>query len=157
MSLHTPSYDSRPETYEHITVVRGYLLDCAMELIRRADVHDQSKLEAPELEAFDTYTPKLKDTVYGSAQYKRYLQLMKPALGHHYANNRHHPEFHKDGILGMNLLDLTEMLCDWAAAVRRSKDGDLLASIETLNQERFDYDDQIKRLLLNTVRDLGLA
>lgn len=151
------SYDSRPETYEHIAAVRALLLDCVTTLIRRADVHDASKLVPPELEAFDTFTPKLKDTVYGSDEYKDFLRQMKPALAHHYASNRHHPEhFGEDGILGMNLLDVIEMLCDWAAAVRRTKDGDLIGSIETLNADRFGYDDQIKRLLLNTVRDLDL-
>ena len=151
-------YDSRPETYEHIAAVRHLLLGCATNLIQRADEHDASKLVPPELEAFDEFTPKLKDTVYGSDEYRGFLRQMKPALAHHYASNSHHPEhFGEDGILGMNLLDVVEMLCDWAAAVHRTKDGDLIASIETLNADRFGYDEQIKRLLLNTVRDLGLA
>ncbi len=29
-------YDSRPDTYEHIATVRGYLLEAAAELTRRA-------------------------------------------------------------------------------------------------------------------------
>ena len=61
-------------------------------MLTRAELHDQSKLESPEVEAFTEYTPKLKDCTYGSDEYKGYLEAIKPALDHHYANNRHHPE-----------------------------------------------------------------
>lgn len=37
-------YDSRPETYEHIGVVRSYLMGVVRELLDRADGHDASKL-----------------------------------------------------------------------------------------------------------------
>lgn len=47
------SYDSRPDTYEHIGKVRGYLGDAIKILLDRADRHDASKLVAPEREAFD--------------------------------------------------------------------------------------------------------
>jgi len=71
-------------------------------------------------------------------------------LQHHYASNRHHPEPFADGIGGMNLIDLTEMVCDWLAATQRHADGDIRRSIE-VNQERFGYGDEVKRLLHNTV------
>ncbi len=38
----------------------------------------------------------------------------------------------------MNLLQLTEMLCDWIAATRRHSDGDIHGSI-TKNRDRFGY------------------
>lgn len=50
----------------------------------------------------------------------------------------------------MDLMQLTEMLCDWLAAVKRHDDGDIRRSI-TINRERFGYGDEIERLLLNTV------
>lgn len=144
------SYDSRPETYEHIAVVRSFLLDVVKELLDRAHGHDASKLVDPERDTFDVYTAKLRDTTYGSDEYRDCLQGMSGALAHHYANNRHHPEHHADGIDGMNLIDLVEMICDWLAATKRHADGDIGRSIE-INQERFGYDDQLKRILLNTV------
>lgn len=143
-------YDSRPATYEHITEVRSRLFMVIKDLLNRAHVHDSSKVVEPELPVFDEYTPKLADSTYGSDEYKSFLVGMKPALDHHYANNSHHPEYYDDGILGMNLLDLMEMLCDWLAATMRHADGDIRRSID-INQERFGYDDQIKRLLLNTL------
>ena len=149
------SYDSRPETYQHIDRVRLLMLKATFDLLERAHVHDASKLLDPERAVFDEFTPKLKDTVYGSPAYTSFLSQMQPALEHHYAANRHHPEHFEDGIRGMSLIDLVEMLCDWCAASERTKDGDVRASIETINQERFGYGDELKAVLLNTLEVLG--
>lgn len=55
------------------------------------------------------------------------------------------------GIDDMNLVDIVEMLCDWKAASLRHHDGNLLKSIE-FNAKRFNYDDQLKHILLNTAK-----
>jgi hypothetical protein len=81
---------------------------------------------------------------------------MGEALKHHYAANSHHPEHYENGIAGMSLLDLIEMVCDWKAATERHADGDLLRSIEQ-NQDRFGYSDELKSILLATVAEMGLA
>jgi hypothetical protein len=151
--------DQRPKTKEHIRQVGDLLNKVVLQLNLRAYDHDRSKLESPEREIFDEYTPKLRDTTYGSDEYKGYLKAMKPALDHHYANNRHHPEHftplvaHMNVInetFAMNLIDIIEMLCDWKAATMRHADGDILKSIE-INQKRFAYSDELKTILLNTV------
>lgn len=147
------AYDSRPETYEHIGVVREYLTMIVAELLVRAVEHDASKLVDPELDTFDKFTPMLRDTTFGSDEYKGYLREMGEGLKHHYAENRHHPEHHADGIRGMNLIDLVEMICDWLAATKRHADGDIRRSIEQ-NQGRFGYSDELKQILLNTVEVL---
>lgn len=85
-------YDSKADTLLHIKRVAQLLTEASSELIRRANVHDNSKLESPEKELFDEYTPKLKDCTYGSDEYKEYLKGLKVALDHHYQNNSHHPE-----------------------------------------------------------------
>ena len=147
-------YDSRPDTYEHIGVVRGLLNEVIAGLLRRAHLHDGSKLQSPEREIFDEYTPKLRDTTYGSDEYKGYLEAMGEGLKHHYAANRHHPEHFENGIEDMNLLDVLEMLADWKAATQRHADGDLARSIEQ-NAERFGYGILVEDLLRNTARDMG--
>lgn len=151
---HPPDYDSRPDTYKHIGEVRSRLLAVAHDLIERAHVHDASKLESPEVEVFNEFTPKLRDSTYGSDEYRDFLAAMGEGLAHHYAHNRHHPEFFENGVAGMNLLDVIEMLADWKAATLRHADGDLARSIEQ-NAERFGYGDEFKALLLNTARDMG--
>lgn len=148
-----PAYDSRPDTYEHINLVRRYLKRVAFRLLKRAEKHDASKLVEPELSVFDEFTPKLRDSTYGSDEYKSFLEGMGEGLRHHYAANDHHPEHFPDGIADMGLLELTEMLCDWLAATQRHDDGDIRRSIEQ-NAERFGYGPELERLLLNTLSDL---
>lgn len=142
--------DSRVATYEHIQTVQRFLGLVVADLQQRQAIHDQSKLASPEVEVFDEFTPKLANSTYGSDEYKSFLAAMKPALDHHYAANSHHPEHYPDGIKGMSLLDVIEMLCDWKAATMRHKDGDIRKSID-INQKRFGYSDELKQILLNTL------
>jgi len=137
---------AREETQKHIDTVRTLLHVMIQELVRRATSHDRSKLESPEAEILEIYTPKLKGTTYGSDEYNQYLKEMKPALDHHYANNRHHPEYFENGVDGMNLLDLLEMFCDWKAATLRHADGDLTRSI-VHNELRFKLSPQLEYYL----------
>jgi hypothetical protein len=162
-------YDSRPDTYEHIGTVRAYLGRAAGLLIERGDKHDASKLVDPELEAFDRMTPLLASLTYGTDEYKASLAELGVALEHHYAANSHHPEHHAEGVAGMSLLDLLEMVCDWYAASQRMRkptpaapgrkeapqyDNNFERSI-ALNQERFGYSDELRSILTNTARELG--
>jgi hypothetical protein len=142
--------DSAPDTYKHIQTVQRFMRRMIESLLFRSEVHDQSKLVSPEKEAFDEITPKLAGLTYGSDEYRATLREMKPAIQHHYENNSHHPEYYPNGIRGMSLLDLVEMLCDWKAATLRHNDGDIRKSIE-INQERFGYSDELKQILLNTL------
>lgn len=142
------------ETLKHIRRVQDLLGVLATDLIRRAAVHDNSKLESPEVEVFEEFTAKLKGCTYGSDEYKGFLAAMKPALDHHYAANPHHPEHYPDGVRGMTLLDIIEMLADWKAATERHADGNLAKSIE-LNQKRFGYGDELKTILFNTATACG--
>jgi len=45
------------------------------------------------------------------------------------------------------------MICDWKASSERQKDGNLLLSIEK-NTERFNIDEQLKQILINTAKIL---
>lgn len=141
--------DERFKTLRHIETVRNHLNACVRELLDRAEEHDQSKLQSPEREMFDEFTPKLRGSTYGSDEYKSFLQEMDKALAHHYENNRHHPEHHLNGIADMTLIDVLEMFCDWRSSTLRHADGDILKSID-INQKRFGYGDEFAQLLRNT-------
>jgi hypothetical protein len=143
-------YDSRQDTLRHKDFVSTLTRSLANELVRRGEEHDNTKLEPPEKDFFDEYTPKLANASYLSDEYKLFLAKLKPALDHHYANSSHHPEYYPDGIAGMDLIDLVEMLCDWYASTMRHNDGDILRSIE-LNKSRFKYDDMLASIFRNTV------
>lgn len=142
-------YDSTPDTLQHIRRVQALLADMQARLARRAIAHDQSKLEEPEKPVFDAVTGALRTMTYGSEEYAAQLTAMGPALAHHYACNSHHPEHYDDGVAGMTLLDLVEMLCDWKAATERHADGSLERSIQ-INRERFALSDQLAAILENT-------
>lgn len=146
-------YDSRIDTLNHIAEVRRMLIGVSVEMLSRGEEHDASKLESPEVEYFDKYTPKLKGTTYGSPEYERYRQLMQEGLDHHYAHNSHHPEHHDEGMADMNMFDLLEMLVDWIAATRRHADGDIYKSLE-INQKRFGYSDEMRGLFGRTIEHL---
>lgn len=176
-------YDSADDTNEHILKVRGFILETMNNLSARMESHDRSKLESPEKEMFDDFTPLLRDSTYGSPEYKRALADMGSALEHHYFNNSHHPEFYgskecpncyetfsketqapcprcnhgelniRPNIAGMSLLDLLEMLCDWKAASLRHSDGDFAQSL-AINQVRFTISPDLFEILSNTAKEL---
>ena len=147
-------FDSRPDTIEHALRVRQLLVPLIEELDDRSREHDASKTQPPELAYFDEYTPKLRHSTYGSPEYREFLVQMQGGLEHHYANNRHHPEHHEDGIDGMTLIDLVEMLADWKAATERHEDGDLARSLK-INKDRFEMSDQLVSILESTARHFG--
>src|SRR5690606_10244128 len=136
------TYDSRADTLEHIKKVNNYLIDAAQELLNRGKKHDSSKLESPEKELFDIYTPQLANLTFGTPEYQASLDALKPALDHHYAKNSHHPQYYENGIDGMDLFDLIEMFFDWKSAGERMKSGDIFKSID-VNRDRFEMSQQL--------------
>lgn len=145
--------DSRVETYKHIQNLQKLMNQVIVDLIKRAEVHDQSKLVPPEKEGYDKCTEKLNKLTYGSAEYKESLEELRVTLDHHYKNNTHHPEYFENGILDMTLMDIMEMLLDWFAATKRHADGNIYQSIE-INQSRFHYPNELKQIFINTVKYL---
>jgi len=150
------SHDNRVETEKHVKRVQDYLSMIMQGLAERGRLHDLSKLSEPEKSAFDETIPKLAGLTYGSEEYKANLAEMKPALEHHYANNRHHPEHFEDGIKGMTLVDLVEMFCDWCAATERHDDGDIGRSIEH-NKNRLGYDEVLASIFANTAQEYRMG
>jgi hypothetical protein len=148
------TYDSRPATLFHSQRVGELVVAVVKELLDRSICHDRSKTQPPEVEVFDEFTPKLKTSIYGSEEYKGYLDAMGKGLKHHYANNRHHPEHFDNGVDDMTLVDLIEMLADWKAATERHDDGDLARSLE-IQRERFGLSDQLVMILRNTAQHFG--
>lgn len=138
------------ETMRHIERVRNLLNVVVTDLLKRGELHDQSKMVSPEVESFTEHTEKLSGLTYGSKEYNDCKAAMGPALEHHYANNRHHPEHWKRGIRDMNLLDLVEMFCDWKASSERHNNGNLRKSIE-INGPRFNFPPELVEIFENTV------
>ena len=108
------------DTLKHIARVGSLLHKVMWELLARASEHDATKLDSPEKEMYEIWRPKLDALDIKSQEYKDALLQIGIGLTHHYLWNRHHPEHFENGISGMNLMDVTEMVCDWIAAAERT-------------------------------------
>jgi hypothetical protein len=152
----TMPYDSTPDTLWHSLRVAELMGEPIKELLDRSVRHDLSKTREPERAVYDKFVPRLRATTYGSVEHRTLVEAMGEGLRHHYAHNRHHAEHFANGINGMTLVDLLEMLADWKAATERTShgDGDLAASL-TINRERFDIAPQLMDILENTARHFG--
>jgi len=146
--------DSTADTLRHIRRVNELVVGAAINLLRRAVFHDESKLHEPEKSAYDELPHKLAGLTYGSEKYKQQLKDLGPALEHHYAYNSHHPQHYPNGVDGMDLFDLIEMFFDWKAAGERHNDGNIYNSI-TINTERFSLSPQLVNVLNNTAARMG--
>ena len=149
-------YDSTEDTKKHITTVRRALQEVVANFNQRALFHDRSKLEEPEKACFDLMTPRLKHLKYGSDEYKASLREIKPALAHHYRENDHHPEHYgEEGILGMSMMAIIEMLCDWKAAGERHDPPTGLYQSIAYNSVRFKIPAYLTQIFYNTAKELG--
>lgn len=140
------------KTIEHIKRVQFYMRFLIDRLITKMQKHDESKLGDIEAPIFAEHIEKLPFIKFGSDEYQEELKELQTALNHHYKYNRHHPEyFGENGINGMDLTDILEMLADWMASTERTQNGDIFESIE-INSKRFNIDDQLKQILINTAK-----
>jgi len=141
-------------TSVHKYWVMWYILKACWALLKRGFVHDFSKYELDEAFYFRRMKD-LKDVEYASSEYDEQIRLLRPALDRHYRVNNHHPEYYRTGIKAMSPLDLVEMLCDWKAATRKHKTGDIWKSIK-VNQERYNYDEDRKNSFGRDLLEMGL-
>ena len=155
MGRHKKVYDSADDTLKHIARVQELLLTMQVELMKRAMRHDSTKLREPEKSLFDINTPKLRESTYGSKEYQDFLKKLAPALKHHYACHRHHPEHHPGGVEDMTLIDLCELFADWKAASERHDNGSMALSIFE-GRKRFKLDKvAVDRIFENTRSAFG--
>jgi hypothetical protein len=143
-----PMYNCTADVMAHKRKVRALVWAMIHGLIEAAALHDDSKLAEPEKSMFDRTTPLLQAAEFGSEAYKAALAGMGEGLAHHYATNSHHPEHFEDGIAGMTLIDLVEMVCDWMAAAQVKGNP---VNLDYLVQ-RFGISEQLAHILANTLQ-----
>ena len=96
---------------KHVEANMGQL---ASELVRRAHVHDQSKLSPSELEGFIEIHQIAREHPIGTPEYEVAMRTAT-CIKEHFSNNSHHPEHHAT-TADMGWLDIIEMVLDWKAA-----------------------------------------
>ncbi len=136
-----------------VIIINNTTLERPWHLYRRGLSHDLSKYKWNEAKYFARVIFDLKDSTYGTEEYKKMLEDIQPAVKHHYKKNKHHPEYHKHGIHSMTEIDKLEMIADWQAATKRHSTGNIFKSIE-INQTRFGYDNKTKEWLIKIAKIL---
>lgn len=142
------TYNYMQNLLDHKRLVGLYLQRVTTALFRRAVVHDYSKFAPDEFGPYAAALPRFEKSEYGSDEYKACCESIKPAIEHHFRENRHHPEHFPNGVNDMNLLDVVEMVCDWMAASQRVPGNTLRLDLQ---KERFGIDDQLFGLISRTV------
>lgn len=148
--------DSTEDTLNHIAKVQYRIRQIIGRLATRSLYHDASKLTTAEKPGYDIISEVLAGHAFGTDEYNAAMgaAVKQPevaaAIAHHYANNDHHPQYHADGIAGMSLISLCEMLADWKGASERSGND---FSIE-FQIDRFGIGPQLAAILRNTVAQL---
>ena len=142
-------------TLKHIARVRELLGQFAVEMIRRGNVHDASKLDSVEMDLIQLWQDLIEQegpAEFGSKEFERRMEMMGPMLEHHHTNNAHHPEHYPNGVAGMDLCDLVEMFFDWKAAAEGGGNG-------TFDPEpaiaKYSIEPQLASILRNTASRLG--
>jgi hypothetical protein len=94
--------------------------------------------------------PASQEASFGSPEYEAIRQEIEPALDHHYAENQHQAEHFKNGVAGMNLIDLMEMVCAWVSAAAQRSDSTALSNLPK-SADRFHIGSQLAQIMANTM------
>ena len=133
----------------HISRVRRHINTFIQLLIRRAENHDKSKLEEPELSWWKEMDKEPRYP-YGSEEYKQKIKRWNKVFKHHYQYNRHHPEHYEYGVSEMTLIDIVEMMCDWLGYKDTTTVTEALKVCDE-QMARYDISEELRQIILNTL------
>jgi len=151
MDLKEAKYRTR--VGEHVLQVHNNLERFCEKLDDRGAHHDLSKLQEPEFSIFMNGQEGFENVMFGTPEYKTHCKTILPAIRHHHAHNSHHPEFHIDGVKGMSLVDVVEMVCDWKAASDR-EGNDFNITLE-ICLEKYIESLELRSIIRHTVLEMN--
>ena len=164
-------------TNKHIGFVQKYCKKIAdhdksfEELIKRGEIHDQSKFKDPEIDPYIyiSWKYKCQDDGVDYDPPKGLDEKMNKATEHHVKNNRHHAEFHCDKDVDlinrvdrdkppeemidatkMPELDVAEMVADWCA-MSDEKGGNPKDWADKNVNVRWEFNDKQKDLIYELI------
>ena len=133
----------------HISRVRRHINTFIQLLIRRAEKHDKSKLEEPELSWWKEMDKEPRYP-YGSKEYEQKLKRWSKVFKHHYQYNRHHPEHYEYGVSEMTLIDIVEMMCDWLGYEGTTTITEALKVCDE-QMVRYNISEELRQVIFNTL------
>lgn len=120
--------------------------ELAINFIRRASVHDNSKLLPEEIDALSKIAPLQEDDDGFTNPNYRLNEKQLDLIRIHWKHNRHHPEFFQN-INDMTELDILEMICDWHS--RSVEFGtNLIDFVMSRQENRFHFPDEMFEYIL---------
>jgi len=140
---------------KHKEQIAVLLAKFAAELTYRSAVHDNSKFSPDEFDVHSDNVNHFNKYLFDTKEEKELKERLMPAGILHRKRNRHHPEHFEDGIDGMNLIDILEMLCDWKSASTRVS-GDSLRKGLPILKNKYNISPQLLKILENTARDFNM-
>ena len=139
-------------TLQHKENIATLLAKFAAELTYRSAVHDNSKFFPDEFDILSDNVCDFNKYLFDTKEEQDLRERLLPASILHRKRNRHHPEHFENGIDGMNIIDLLEMLCDWKSASTRVS-GDSLRKGLPILKKKYNISSQLLKILENTARD----
>lgn len=133
----------------HISRVRRHIDTFIQLLIRRAENHDKSKLEEPELSWWKEMDKEPRYP-YGSEEYKQKIKRWDKVFKHHYKYNRHHPEHYEYGVSEMTLIDIVEMMCDWLGYKDTTTVTEAIKVCDD-QMARYNISEELRQIIFNTL------
>ncbi len=133
---------------KHKHLVTLNIIKISIKLWIRAIKHDASKFQLEEVKGFSI--SNLQESTYGTEDYYKSHEDIISAIDRHHRRNSHHPEYYENGVEGMDIVDLVEMICDWEAAVKLHNKGSFENSLEH-NVSRFNLSPQVTNIVKNTI------
>lgn len=125
-------------------LIENRRLQLAIDVLRRACSHDNSKFELSEFYRLVGIMSDNTDESFTNPLSKMTDREVN-AVEVHWRNNRHHPEHH-DNINDMSESDIIEMVCDWFS--RSQQYGtDFMEFVECRQKNRFKFSDDKYRLV----------
>lgn len=135
--------------YHHKFVVLQHINIIIQDLIKRAEEHDMSKFSESEFAGLIAAHEDIQAHPFGTPEHEEARKKHSTVFNSHYKENRHHPEHFENGVEGMTLVDLIEMLCDWKSSSMRTSEGSIENSIKSA-AEKYNIEPQLLKILENT-------
>lgn len=144
----------------HKERIKYWMTNFANALIQRAEVHDNSKLQEPELSMWRNMDkePRYPYSEKPDSPYQQKLKRYYPVFEQHWKTNRHHLEYFRyNEDFGLDLLDLIELICDQLLGYKMEMGYDRAMRECDRLQDRYDLPLPILDLIRNTVRNYFLT
>lgn len=133
----------------HKENVRKRLMYLASEIQKRAETHDDSKLEYPEI-IWQIEMDEEPRYPYGSEEYFDKVKRWEKFFKHHYEHNRHHPDHYEAGLAEFDIVDLCEFMIDITAYFDQIHPADAISTIDK-QFDRFGLNETLQQILKNTL------